>query len=327
MKGKSYSGKQKDVGEVTRAARVMGPGCVSEACKKSAKRFCHTFSEEDRKGIFQHFWQKMTWEERRVYVSRLVDNSPVARKRSVSQDSRRLSTLSYHLSLDGQRRRVCKKFFLSTLGLGEWSVAHWVQTNESENSSSQTAVENEALASLQAFLRDLPKLPSHYCQSLSSKLYLEPMFQSMSELHRLYKRHCEEELHTTPLSRQILMDEFTHLNLALYHPKKEQCDSSSSHKADHEEEEGCQNHYRIKEEPFEEKAEESTTDSGKIMVSCVDLQALLLCPKLNASPFYCKTKLAMHNFTFYNLANHSNGSHIWQEGEDGLSANEFASSH
>ncbi|KAL7861050.1 hypothetical protein AOLI_G00173990 [Acnodon oligacanthus] len=324
MEGKSYRGKQKDVGEVTRAARVMGPGCVSEACRKSAKRFCHTFSEEDRQRIFQHFWQNMKWEERRIYVAGLVDHTPVARKRSMSQDSRRLSTLSYHLDVDGEKRRVCKKFFLSTLGLGEWSVAHWVQASEPEKNGSETDVGDEALAALQAFLRDLPKVPSHYCQSSSSKLFLEPMFQSMSELHRVYQRHCEEELQTTPLSREILMDEFNHLNLALYHPKNNQFDTCCSNEG-HAEDEAQLNHCLIKEEACEEKEEENTADDGK-MVPCMDLQTFLLFQKLKASSLYYKTKLALHNLTLYNMASHSGNCHEWHEGEGGLSANEFASS-
>ncbi|XP_072550288.1 uncharacterized protein [Salminus brasiliensis] len=323
MEGKSYSGKQKDVGEVTRAARIMGSGCASEACRKSAKRFCHTFSEEDRQNIFQNFWQKMNWEERRIYVAGLVDHTPVARKRSVSQESRRLSTLSYHLMLDGEKKRVCKKLFLSTLGLGEWSVAHWVQGNEPEKNSSETVVGEEALASLQAFLRDLPKVPPHYGQPSSSKLYLEPIFQSMTELHRVYQRYCKEQLQTTPLSREILMDEFNHLNLALYRPEK---DALISDKAGDEEEGVWRSHCRIKKEAGEDKAEGEALDSEKLMLSCMDLQALILCSQLNASSLYYKTKLAVRNLALYNMAKHSSASPVWAEGEDGLTANEFASS-
>ncbi|XP_066498806.1 uncharacterized protein [Hoplias malabaricus] len=323
MEGKSYSGKQKDVGEVTRSARILGPGCTSEACKKSAKRFCHTFSEEERQRIFGNFWKNMNWEERRVFVSGLVDHTPVARKRSVSKDSRRLSTLSYHLSVDGERRRVCKKFFLSTLGLGEWSVAHWVQPGVPEQSGNQQAAGDEALASLQAFLRDLPKVPSHCGQPSSSKLYLEPMFQSMSELHNLYQRHSEEELQTTPLSGQILMDEINHLSRALHHPKKDQSETYCSNETGHVECEEWQHHSLIKTEACEEK-EENDTDNEKTMLSCMDLQTLLLCQKLRASSIYYKTKLALHNLSLLNMINHSNS--VWHRGDGRLPSNEFASS-
>ncbi len=53
-----------------------------------------------------------------MYVRNLVDVVPVKRKRG-RDNSRRLSTIIYFLKVDGQRRRVCKSLFLSTLGLGE----------------------------------------------------------------------------------------------------------------------------------------------------------------------------------------------------------------
>ena len=40
----------------------------------------------------------------------------------------------------------------------------------------------------------------------------------------------------------------------------------------------------------------------KILVTCMDLQAVLLAPQMKASALYYKTKLAVHNFTVYNLA-------------------------
>jgi hypothetical protein len=40
------------------------------------------------------------------------------------------------------------------------------------------------------FLTSLPKLPSRYGRASSSKLYLEPVFASVSELHREYKKQA-----------------------------------------------------------------------------------------------------------------------------------------
>ncbi|KAL6486948.1 hypothetical protein MHYP_G00035740 [Metynnis hypsauchen] len=102
------------------------------------------------------------------------------------------------------------------------------------------------------------------------------------------------------------------LNLALYHPKKDQCDYCGSYKAGHVEEEVWQNHWLKKDEACQEKAadKDKATESGKLMVACMDLQALLLCPKLRASSLHYKTKLAVHNFTLYNMANHSGTSYV-----------------
>ena len=57
----------------------------------------------------------------------------------------------------------------------------------------------------------------------------------------------------------------------------------------------------------------------------MDVQSVMLSPKVEASAIYYKTKLACHNFTIYNLANDQVVCYFWHEGEGGLTANVFAS--
>ena len=63
----------------------------------------------------------------------------------------------------------------------------------------------------------------------------------------------------------------------------------------------------------------------RVMVFCMDLQALLLSPKLNASALYYKSKLAVHNFTIYNLGLDAVTCYVWHEGSGGITSNEFSS--
>lgn len=57
----------------------------------------------------------------------------------------------------------------------------------------------------------------------------------------------------------------------------------------------------------------------------MDLQSVLLYPKSNVSSLYYKTKLAVHNLTFYNLNTKSVSCYVWYEVEGGLTANELSS--
>jgi len=57
----------------------------------------------------------------------------------------------------------------------------------------------------------------------------------------------------------------------------------------------------------------------------MDLEAVLLAPKLNASALYYKTKLASHNFTIYDLATNDVAVYFWNESEGDLSASSFVS--
>jgi len=54
------------------------------------------------------------------------------------------------------------------------------------------------------------------------------------------------------------------------------------------------------------------------------IEAVMLCPLLKASALYYKTKLAVHNFTLFNLANKYAKCYVWHEGDGGLVASVFA---
>ncbi|KAI2652625.1 Bifunctional protein FolD [Labeo rohita] len=186
-------------------------------------------------------------------------------------------------------------------GIGEWSALNWAKegptqadTEGQTHSNARRSVAGHEF--IHSFLQDLPKVPSHYCRSTTSKQYLEPVFQSMADLYAVYCRAAAEK-NATPLSRQtgnLPDDEWQH-------------------------------HLLQKEEARAEKLSDKNKASNNTMVLCMDLQALLLCPKLKASALYYKTKLAVHNFTVYNMLTHSATCYVWHEGEGSLSASEFAS--
>ena len=75
-----------------------------------------------------------------------------------------------------------------------------------------------------------------------------------------------------------------------------------------------------------DKAIISLNSAGdKTFVCCMDLQAVLLTPRIKAISLYYKTKLRVHHFTFYNLAIKDVLGYVWHEGEGALTAHEFAS--
>ncbi|RXN16693.1 interferon-inducible GTPase 5-like protein [Labeo rohita] len=214
-------------------------------------------------------------------------------------------------------------------GIGEWSALNWAKegptqadTEGQTHSNARRSVAGHEF--IHSFLQDLPKVPSHYCRSTTSKQYLEPVFQSMADLYAVYCRAAAEK-NATPLSRQVFTDEFKRLNLGLYHPKKDQCNICCAFKTGNLPDDEWQHHLLQKEEARAEKLSDKNKASNNTMVLCMDLQALLLCPKLKASALYYKTKLAVHNFTVYNMLTHSATCYVWHEGEGSLSASEFAS--
>lgn len=110
--------------------------------------------------------------------------------------------------------------FLQTLALGEWCTYSWIQ-------ETPTAVDEPLLVkkkktdsnhAVTEFLMQLPKMESHYCRSHTSKLYLEPVWQSINDLYRFYVKNCSEN-GKRHLSHTSFRAEFNKLNLALFTPK------------------------------------------------------------------------------------------------------------
>lgn len=72
-------------------------------------------------------------------------------------------------------------------------------------------------------------MESHYCRKSTSKLHLEPLVQSKSQLYQMYTDECN--VHgKTPVSRKYIYDTFEENNLSLFSPKNNQCDQCCDHK-------------------------------------------------------------------------------------------------
>ena len=151
----------------------------------------------------------MNWEQRRVYVSSLVDVSDVKQRKSDPENSRKSRTFTYHLFVDGERKCVCKTMFLHTLDIGQWSVSNWVlgglETDRMHNKTRQPTrqpVLSQQRKVTREFLANLPKLHSHYCRQNTSKEFLEPEIGSMKKLHGMLRVYCDEHGKTVP-SRSV----------------------------------------------------------------------------------------------------------------------------
>ena len=292
------------------------------------------FGDDEREKIFKTVWS-LSWGQKRTYVTSLIEKEDVAR-RIVSHSSeygadvfRKQNTFSYFLkAASGQRKKVCRNFFLSTTGLRRWCVRDWTLNerpvrNVREQGLSSRKADREFCVN--EFFNLLQRLPSHYCKPSSSKLYLEPLFQSFADVYKLYMTKCNENKQR-PLSRQVVKVIFDELNLALFHPRKDQCDVCVGYDCGNIDEQVWLIHRERKEATQSAKSVDKETaitslnsTRDKTFVCCMDLQAVLLTPRIKASSLYYKTKLCVHHFTFYNLATKD------VEGEGALAANEFAS--
>lgn len=146
---------------------------------------------------------------------------------------------------NGKVVQVCKKLFLSTFDLGEWTVLGWVKENGDGYShgmapSKEVVVTKRRLSNpqiqnknidgkeiLRNFIESLPKLPSHYCRKNTNKVYLEPVFGDiMLGVYNEYKRICREKEGgpVQHISKCGFDNYISKMSLTFQQPKKDCCD-------------------------------------------------------------------------------------------------------
>ena len=178
------------------------------------------------------------------------------------------------------------------------------------------------------FLESLAKLPSHYCREDSQKLYLETVITSRTHLNKAFQEYCDSK-GKLRVSRQVLLKEMKMQNIATHYiqTKKDQCNVCLGHKYGTVSEQDFREHEKRKEESRQEKKNDKREAEGNdsIMVLTVDLQEVLLAPRVFANANYYKTKLCCHDFTIYNVSNRDVMCYFWHEVNGELKSSNFAS--
>ena len=341
--------------DAPRQAKAMGPPCNSAKCKKWSSRFCSSVSDAERAKLFSLFWKTMNWDSKKMFICGLVD---IVQKKSNQTThaeggkSRRSLTYIYHLKIGDRKVQVCKKLFLSTFGIGEMSVRHWLNNfhhfsvphsvHPDDHGQQQCETLSgggtpkkqkrqpipkfvEAERYLKGFLDAMPKLPSHYVRKDSRKLYLEADITSVSQLYRLYKRKCAEDKHQF-MSRHKFDKTYKSMNIGIFNPRKDQCDVCCGFKNGKISTEVHERHIILKDQARAEKeSDKGRAIVGDIHVITVDMMAVQVMPRLLASSSYYKLKIHVHNYTVFNLGNRDVKCYWWDETIGSLDASTYAS--
>ena len=112
MEGKAYKGDGKDSESGKVSHCVDRPERIQDTpnCGKSKTRKCHQISLATRKETFEAYWGNMNWEQKKIYVSSLVEKCKSSSSK-VGSESRRLFSYKYFLRNGQQRIQVCQNIF------------------------------------------------------------------------------------------------------------------------------------------------------------------------------------------------------------------------
>ncbi|GFO32228.1 hypothetical protein PoB_005873300 [Plakobranchus ocellatus] len=183
---------------------------------------------------------------------------------------------------------------------------------------------------LKQWLLKVDCVDSHYCRSSKSyknKRFLEPGTKKVD----LYQRYCSdcknEGIRSACLT--IFKKFFSDLDLSVFRPRKDQRDLCVGYHHGNIPKEEYDAHMKSKDraraEKHEDKKSALSLNDESMSVWTFDTQSVILCPQTKASALYFRTKLQVHNLTFYNNCTRDGFCYYWDESEGELKADNFAS--
>lgn len=330
--GKSYSTKNKVVSE-----KSMKPSCGEKCRQKCSTRIL----EEQRQKIFDAYYSLPDALHKRHFIANSIEE---IKPKYVYKSSNRPRKNNLKIFLnDGknQKIRVCQKFFLNTLDIS-LSIIRTVRDKLFKNDNPvpmlddrrgkhehHHRVEDSLKDSAREFIRNIPKIESHYVRANTSRVYIDGG-RNLSDIYRDYVQSCTEKREryiNYVMFHRMFNTEF---NITFFTSKKDACEDCTAYinALDFQKEEmkdRYENHLKEKELSRIEKENDKTEALSKssLIVAVYDLQATLSCPKGEISTFYYVSKLNSYNFTIYDLKTKDVECYFWHEQQGNRGANEI----
>ena len=145
-------------------------------------------------------------------------------------------------------------------------------------------------------------------------------------MHTVYSEYqTSQTSQRQPVGRHVFVDVMKEMNIDIHQPRKDQCDVCCSFKTGNIMKQEYDDHVIKKNEAYAAKEIAKKIVDSETVVVTMDLQSVLLSPRLQASSAYYKQKLQIHNFTVYRVNDRHVDLYVWHEGNGGVTANEFVS--
>lgn len=325
---------------------ILRPPCKENCIRKCVSKF----SEDDRKIIWSNF-RDLTIQNQRNFISRSVKKQAKVTSSTASSNSRRHNTLIWTL----RDIRVCKTFFLNTLGFfNDQTVITILKANykhgvddpdiqpaareQRGTSKPWNAFSEEYKTAVIEFIERVKPTVSHYnLKHAPNRKYL-PCGISFYDLYREFGTHCQEN-NIKSCSWPFFFKIIKKLNLSTAMPKQDLCTLCHNHKERHGTDtehicsececEMCKKyiiHYVNKtlSRKLLDEDEKSQNESKRVFTA--DMQKAICMPKLTIKDYYFSRKLVLFNETFASPGKDKQAICVlWHEGESGRKAYNVAS--
>ena len=264
--------------------KFLKPSCGQICRLKCASRF----TETERQVIHTGFWKLADNSLQRQYVSGNIEIAKTKYRRVVEGSSRG-ENLWYHLTSNGKRMKVCKKFFMNTLDISDkfirttWKKANGrcaidkdMRGNQTNRENVSPAIKNNIMAHINSFHR----VESHYLRAQTTREYIDGSL-NIAQMYRYYKAEQEAKGMSVGKKSMYINIFNTKFNISFFQPKKDQCSFCETFKNSTPEEQlnlqqNYEQHIKNKTRSREEKVSDvlKSKENSSIKVACFDLQAV-----------------------------------------------------
>lgn len=331
LSGKAYFNyKNKEKGE----KNVLPNPCFGKKCINK----CNTFTEEERRDMFNLFWKLDSNINKRAFINGCVNIVPIKRKRTMAEDSRRNLTYQYFFIKNDVQVKVCLQFFLSTLNITQKLVRNAIKGKVNANMDKRgkhspkhkiTPIEME---DFKKFIESLPSVPSHYCRGSSSRLYLPAEIKTISNLYRMYSSIMQNQ-NKNPIGISSFKKFFKRdYNIGIHVPKKDKCATCERYKniseidrTEHDQEIYLRHQKEKNEAKLLFMHEQNKSTKDEFLVVSFDLEKVLSTPHGPNMMFGFSRKYAYYNFTVYESKSQNGYCFLWGEKDGKRGVNEICS--
>ena len=317
------------------SGKLVESKCVQPVnCEKCRFKCNSKFPHGQRERIFNSFWSLGSYERQKDFVCSMVDTKPTRTYVDEhNQTTKKKRMVSRRFSLydeDDIKQNVCKKFFLSTINLGEAYVDHALK-NKSEGRfmGSETRgkhkphnkTDDKDIKAVKEHIESFPKVEGHYTRKATNREFLGAEL-NITKMYELYKEKMlanGDKVVTLAMYRKIFNENY---NFSFHVPKKDQCNLCTAYYRN--EVDGClteemkakfKAHQDRKLRARQEKDKDKTAakSSNTTYTATFDLQSVLYTPCSMVSLMYYMRKLCCYNLSVYGLGNNRGACYVWSE--------------
>nr|XP_022903935.1 uncharacterized protein LOC111416199 [Onthophagus taurus]XP_022910560.1 uncharacterized protein LOC111421623 [Onthophagus taurus] len=295
-------------------------------CDNCRYKCTEVFPADRRQDICKQY-HSLSYDRQKDFIINTVATSECRRKRTrdSSRPAKNVSKI-YTFVKNGEKKRVCKNFYLKTLSISHGPVDsaimnidtnginHSIQDRRGKSfpgNKTKPVILNEVKRHIESF----PVMESHYCRRGTTRKYLDSTL-SILKMYELYKdlQISNQKDFVSPITyRRVFCTQY---NLSFFKPKKDQCLLCVKEAKSIEKSEEFLSHIKRRDDANRAKdldKQRAIHDKTFVSVS-FDLQSVLQIPCSDVSPLYYSRKLCAYNLAIYEAAPPNKGyCYLWSE--------------